>query len=67
MSETNASLDSLSISQPDSFEQPATALSDNDRFLPTSQIELLVGPSEIAALRAFFELLDQWDREANVE
>jgi len=71
MSKTNALPDPHSIVRSPGFKPSSTpasisALSQDDPCLKANE-ELEFGASEIAALRAFFELLAQWDRNEIVE
>jgi hypothetical protein len=52
-----------SSSEPLSSRESALVFSQGNAC-PPADSELISDPSAIAALRAFFELLDRWDRES---
>ena len=71
MSKTNASSEPLLILQAPDSEQSLKPESlpalDKDNSCLTADNEPVIHASKIAALRAFFELLDQWDRNERGE
>ena len=71
MSQTNASSEPLPILQAPDSEQSLKSESlpalDKDNSCLTADNEPVIRATEIAALRAFFELLDRWDRNERGE
>ena len=71
MSKTNTPLDSFPIlrvpGSPQTSKVESIPAMDKDAPCLTADNEPITRISEIAALRAFFQLLDQWDRNERGE